>query len=83
VEGETETEGEKEGGALGLGLVLVVEEVVGVGRWGVAEGSALGLLVPSTCTAPARGALPDTLSQSAPNWQAPEQVGEVCAGSPQ
>ena len=49
-----------------------------------AEGlrEAEGELVPSTCTAPARGARPDTLVQSAPFWQGPEQVGMVSPSPP-
>ena len=51
-------------------------------RAGVAEGRAEGLLVPSTCTAPAKGATPDTLSQSAPSWQGPEHVEVVSPRPP-
>ena len=48
MEGEGEVEGQKEGRALGLGVVEVVEGAEKVAGWGVAEGLALGLLVPST-----------------------------------
>ena len=51
-------------------------------RVGRAEGEAMGELVPSSCTAPAKGARPDTLLQSAPNWHGPSQVGLVCPGPP-
>ena len=85
MEGETESEGERVRAAEGLGetemVTEVVEEVVGVGRC-VAEGWAVGELVPSTCTAPARGARPDTLVQSAPFWQGPAQVEVLCPGPP-
>ena len=80
MEGETESEGERVRAAEGLGETEAVEEVVGVGRC-VAEGRAVGELVPSSCTAPARGARPDTLVQSAPFWQGPVHV-EVVSPSP-
>ena len=80
-EGEPDCEGEREACAEGLAVTEGVEVVVGVGRC-VAEGREVGELVPRGCTAPARGATPDTLVQSAPGWQGPAQVEVVCPGPP-